>query len=242
MGRGFDPHGAHPRHKARTLAQRIVGKDSGLLAVLCPVEGVAVDLGVQQHLVRALVLDAEFVVFLDVDLGEEGLVAQATVGVVAAGVDVGAVGQQVERVFEVGAGVGVLAVVGVDTAGHLVELSEDAVLLPFEQSERDRVGVVRLEESFLLALQPVAIRGELAQFVGLLGHEPVELVVQHPAERFAVRGRDLNALVVPLDHLLDVLDEDRAAGAVGALGVPAGADEVGVDVAVTVLRVRDHQP
>ncbi|MGO2810740.1 MAG: hypothetical protein ACTIBG_04630 [Brevibacterium aurantiacum] len=141
-----------------------------------------------------------------------------------------------------GAGVGVLAVVGVDTAGHLVELSEDAVLLPFEQSERDRVGVVRLEESFLLALQPVAIRGELAQFVGLLGHEPVELVVQHPAERFAVRGRDLNALVVPLDHLLDVLDEDRAAGAVGALGVPAGADEVGVDVAVTVLRVRDHQP
>ncbi|MGO3041234.1 hypothetical protein [Ancrocorticia populi] len=232
----------HPRHKARTLARRIVGKGSSLFAVLCPVEGVAVDLGVEQHLVGALVLDSELVVFLDVDLGEEGLVAQAAVGVVAAGVDVGAVGQQVEGVCEVGAGVGVFAVVGVDAAGHLVELSEDAVLFAFEERERDRVGVVSLEESFLLALEPVAVGGELAQFVGLLGHEPVELVVQHPAECFAVRGGDLHSLVVPLDHVLDVLDEDRAAGAVGALGVPAGADEVGVDVAVTVLRVRDHQP
>ncbi|WP_170931308.1 hypothetical protein [Aeromicrobium sp. PE09-221] len=91
------------------------------MAVLRPVEGVAVDLGVGQHLVGALVLDAELVVFFDVDLGEEGLVAQAPVGVVAAGVDVGAVGQQVEGVFEVGAGVGVLAVVGVDTAVEAVE-------------------------------------------------------------------------------------------------------------------------
>ena len=36
---------------------------------------------------RAVVLDAELVVFVDVDLGEEGLVAEASVGVVAAFVE-----------------------------------------------------------------------------------------------------------------------------------------------------------
>ena len=54
-------------------------------------------------------LDAQLVVLVDEDLGEEGLVAQAPVGVVAAGVDVGAVGEQPEGVVEVGAGVGVVA-------------------------------------------------------------------------------------------------------------------------------------
>ena len=46
------------------------------------------------------------VAFVDVDLGEEGLVVQASVGVVAVGVDLGAVGEQVEGVVEVGSGVG----------------------------------------------------------------------------------------------------------------------------------------
>ncbi|MDO5500307.1 MAG: hypothetical protein Q4F67_11590, partial [Propionibacteriaceae bacterium] len=75
-----------------------------------------VDLGVEEHLEGPVVLDAEPVVFVDVDLGDEGLVAQAPIGVVAPVVDVGAVLQQVEGVVEVGAGVGVLAVVGVDAA------------------------------------------------------------------------------------------------------------------------------
>lgn len=71
-----------------------------------PSEGVGVDLGVEEHFEGAVVLDAELVVFVDVDLGEEGLVAQAAAGVVAAGVDLGAVGEQVEGVVEVGSGVG----------------------------------------------------------------------------------------------------------------------------------------
>ena len=48
----------------------------------------------------------ELVVFVDIDLGEEGLVAQAAAGVVAAGVDLGTVGEQAEGVVEVGSGVG----------------------------------------------------------------------------------------------------------------------------------------
>lgn len=65
-------------------------------------------------------LDAQLVVLVDVDFGEERLVDQAPVGVVAAGVDAPAVGQQVQGVFEVSAGVGVLAVVGLDATVDLV--------------------------------------------------------------------------------------------------------------------------
>ncbi|MCA0435139.1 MAG: hypothetical protein LCH98_01400 [Actinobacteria bacterium] len=77
-------------------------------------------------------LDAQLVVLVDVDLREERLVAQPPVAVVAADVDVGAVGEQAESVVEVGAGIGVVTEVGVDTAGHLVEFGDDAVLLALE--------------------------------------------------------------------------------------------------------------
>ena len=55
-------------------------------------------------------------------------------------------------------------------------------------------------------------------------------------------GRDLDAGVVVLDELLDVLDEHRLARAVGALGVPTGAHEVAVDIAVSILRVGHDEP
>ncbi|WP_238422911.1 hypothetical protein [Gordonia sp. 'Campus'] len=80
------------------------------------------------------------------------MVAQAPVGVVAPGVDVGAVLQQSERLLQVRAG----------------------------------VGVVGLQQSFLFVFKPVAAGGEAGEFVGLGGHELVELVVQHPGEGFAV--------------------------------------------------------
>src|SRR5699024_2418056 len=121
-----------PAHKARTLANRIVGWGSGLVAVLGPVERVGVDLGVEEHLEGPVVLDAEPVVFVDVDLGEEGLVAQASVGVVEPLVDVGAVSQESEGVVEVGAGVGVVAVAVAATPVAADELTEEAVWFSFE--------------------------------------------------------------------------------------------------------------
>lgn len=91
-------------------------------------------------------------------------------------------------------------------------------------------------------LEPVPVGGELGQFVDFGGHELVELMVQHPCERFALGWGDLNALVVLLDQSFDVGDEDRNAVTGGAFGVSAGADEVAVDVAVPVLRVGDGGP
>jgi len=101
---------------------------------------------------------------------------------------------------------------------------------------------VRLHAPVLLAVEPVAVGGEAFQFLGFSGHQPIELVVEHPRERVPLGGRDLDAGVVILDELLDVLDEHRLARAVGALGVPTGAHEVAIDVAVPVLRVRDDEP
>nr|WP_259462920.1 hypothetical protein [Kocuria indica] len=161
---------------------------------------------IKEHLEGPVVLDAQLIVFVGEDLGEERLVAQTPVGVLAAGVDVGAVGEQAE-------GVGVVAEVGVDATGHLVEFGDDAVLFAFEHGEWDRVGVVRVHESVLLAFEPVAVGGEAFQFLGFSSHEPVELMVEH-----------------------------RLTRAVGALGVPTGAHEVAVDVAVPILRVGDDEP
>jgi len=97
-----------------------------------PGQSVGVDLRIEEHLEGSVVLDAQLVVLVDEDLGEERLVAQPPVGVVASSVDIGAVGEQTERVVEVGAGVGVVAEVRVNTASHLVEFSDDAVLLALE--------------------------------------------------------------------------------------------------------------
>ncbi|MBF9335990.1 hypothetical protein G3N30_07035 [Microbacterium lacticum] len=103
-----------------------------LFHVCGPGQGVGVDLRIELHLEGPVVLDTQLVVLVDEDLGEERLVAQPPVGVVAAGVDIGAVAQQAERVVEVGAGLGVVAEVGVDAAGHLVEFGDDAILLALE--------------------------------------------------------------------------------------------------------------
>ena len=82
------------------------------MCVCGPGQSVGVDLRIEEHFEGPVVLDAQLVVLVDVDLREERLVAQPPVGVVAAGVDVGAVGEQSEGVVEVGAGVGVVAEVG----------------------------------------------------------------------------------------------------------------------------------
>ncbi|UOV99783.1 hypothetical protein [Agrococcus sp. SCSIO52902] len=89
---------------------------------------------------------------------------------------------------------------------------------------------MRLHEPVLLAFEPIAVGAEAFQFLGFSGHEPVELMMEHPCEGILLGRRDLDAGIVLLDELLDVFDEHRLARAVGALGVPTGAHEVAVDM------------
>ncbi|WP_322613756.1 hypothetical protein [Dermacoccus abyssi] len=187
-------------------------------------------------------LGPQGVVLVDVDLGEERLVAHSAVGVVAAGVDRGAVLQYVECLIEMLAGVGVVAVLGVELVVDLVELRRDPVLLALEHVERDGSGVVRPHQGLLLVLQLVPTAGEVLEVRGLGRHEVIELVVEHSGQRLAPGRGDLHAVVVGLDQALDVADEDGLTGAVGALGVTARAHEVGVDVAGLVPGVGDHEP
>ena len=55
------------------------------MCVCGPGQRVGVDLWIEEHLEGSVVLDAQLVVFVDEDLGEERLVAQPPVGVVAPG-------------------------------------------------------------------------------------------------------------------------------------------------------------
>ncbi|MEJ7756707.1 MAG: hypothetical protein WKF83_10660 [Nocardioidaceae bacterium] len=76
------------------------------LGGLCPGQGARLDLGVEEQLERLGVLGAQTQVVLDVDLGEQRLVAQAPGEVVAAGVEAGEVVEQVEAAGQDGLGVG----------------------------------------------------------------------------------------------------------------------------------------
>ena len=61
------------------------------MCVCGPGQRVGVDPWIEEHLEGSVVLGTQLVVFVDEDLGEERLIAQPPVGVVARGVDVGPV-------------------------------------------------------------------------------------------------------------------------------------------------------
>ena len=79
-------------------------------------------------------------------------------------------------------------------------------MFSFEDGERDGVGVVGLHESVLFLFEAVAVGGGSVEFVGFGGHEPVELVVEHPGEGFLLGWGDLDVRVVVLDEVFDVFD------------------------------------
>ncbi|MCI1787662.1 MAG: hypothetical protein LKI58_06300 [Actinomyces sp.] len=215
-----------------------------LLRLGRPVQRVALNLRVAEHVEGLLELgpDPSLAVLVDVDAGEERLVAQPPVQVVAPLVDVRDVRQQSQRVLQVLPGLQVLVVVGGDVVVDRLQRGADAGLLAFEHVQGHGVGVVGLQQLEALAFQLVALSGELFELLGLGGHEPVELGVQHPGHVLAHLRRDLDGLVVLLDEAFHVLDEDRVTGAVGASGVPSRAHEVRIDAALVIARVADDEP
>ncbi|WP_246292624.1 hypothetical protein [Naumannella cuiyingiana] len=94
--------------------------------------------------VCGLIGDVLFVV--DGDALEECLVEDAAFSGFGFGVEVVEVGEDVDDLVQPGAGVGVGAGGVVEPVGDGVEACADAVLLGFEEVERDGVGVVGLDE------------------------------------------------------------------------------------------------
>ncbi|MGO1592003.1 hypothetical protein [Ancrocorticia sp.] len=156
----------------------------------------------------------DVVVLINVDRFEQRLVAQTPVRVVSVGIDVSDIGQQQQRVIQIGPGIGVLAVVGPDPKVDGLQRCGDPVLFPFEQVEWDRARVVGLEELGLLAFQFGTARGEFGQFCRTLAHHLVELGVQHARECLPGLGGNLDMGVEMLDQALHVLDQHRLTGAV----------------------------
>ncbi|MEE8870086.1 MAG: hypothetical protein SOH99_14935 [Acidipropionibacterium acidipropionici] len=112
----------------------------------------------------------DVVVLINVDRFEQRLVAQTPVRVVSVGIDVGDIGQQQQRVVEVGPGVGIFAVVGPDPQVDGLQRGGDSILFALEQAQWDRTRIVGLEELGLLPLQFGAARGEFGQFSRTLTH------------------------------------------------------------------------
>ncbi|MCD2115656.1 MULTISPECIES: hypothetical protein [Rhodococcus] len=109
--------------------------------------------GQAQPVIRVAVADAHVVVLVDVDRLEQRLLAQAAVRVVGVLVEVRGVGQQLQRVIEVRPRISVVAVVRGDPVLDGLQRRGDPVLLALEEVERDRSGVVGLEQLLLLAFE-----------------------------------------------------------------------------------------
>lgn len=117
-----------------------------------PGESVGLQAGVAQSVVRSPVADAHVVVLVDVDRLEQRLVAQPAVRVVGVGIDVGDVGQQLERVIEIRARLRVVTVVRGDPVSDRLQRGRDPVLFLLEEIERNRASVVGVEQLLLFAL------------------------------------------------------------------------------------------
>ncbi|MFQ6484663.1 hypothetical protein [Brachybacterium epidermidis] len=147
-----------------------------------------------------------------------------------------------ETVLQVRFGLFILDVSGVDLGVEEGEPSGDAVLLGGEQVEGHCSGVVGLHELGPFVAEGIAFG--LVPLGLLIGDlvEAVELAGDQLAQRRNHVFGYLDVAVEVLDGGFDVGHEHGLAFAVGALGVPAGAHEVGVDHAAAALGVGQRQP
>ncbi|MCA4996792.1 hypothetical protein HWD35_18915 [Tsukamurella tyrosinosolvens] len=103
----------------------------------------------EQLVERLVVVDSDAMVagvavFVDVDLGEEGLVEGATRGLVGLKVGGMAVACEIEDVSEGAAGRFVVGFCSCEGRVDSIELACDALLLGLEKIQRDRSCVVRV--------------------------------------------------------------------------------------------------
>src|SRR5699024_7294133 len=134
-----------------------------------------------------------------------------------------------------------LDLAGFDPGVEESDLSGDAVLFGLEQVQRYGSGVVGLEQLGALVVEAVAFEDRCFAFGVGGGAASVELAGDQLTYRCDEVGGYLHAAVVVLDWGLHVGHEHGLAVAVGAIGVSAGADEVGVDHSAAAAGVGQDQ-
>ncbi|MFT4232128.1 MAG: hypothetical protein QM606_05030, partial [Leucobacter sp.] len=167
-----------------------------------------------------------FVLFADVDALEERLVGEALAVVVGLPVCLSAAGEQAHRCGEVLAVRRVLLVFAVEFAVDLGEAGADAVLVAFEGLEVDGVGEVRGEELVGLVLEPLPVRGELGEFLGLGREALLERRVDLGGEIVVGLLADPDPLVAGGHEVFGDTNGNSLAVAVGGLAGSTCADVV----------------
>ena len=143
-----------------------------------------------------------------------------------------------EAVFEVFAVGGQ----GGEFSAGLVEFAGEAGLFGFEQVEGDGVGVVGFEELGLLGFECARVGGEGVGVGVLAGVEAVEFNAEVFLDGAPAFGGDVDVAVEVGDGVVDVVDEDGFEGALLAVALAIGADEIGIDVAVSGFGVVNDEP
>ncbi|MFV4913223.1 hypothetical protein PFZ49_06600 [Microbacterium lacticum] len=197
---------------------------------------------VEDRLDRFLRLERGRVLIIDGDAVEQGPVEHPPLGGLGLGVDLVDVGQEVEDRVESDLGLVEGRLQGVEPAGDRLEARTDAVLLGLEQVDRDRVGVVGLEELDLFGFELRPLPGEELLLITRGLREGVEHLTQHSLDLRRLILGDRGVPVAVLDAPLDAMDEDGGALTVVALEPSAGACEVVVGDALVVAGSFEHEP
>ena len=169
------------------------------------------------------------VVWVDEDFGEEDGVEEF----LEAGWGVW-VGVEVVAVFEEGEGFG-------EVLFDAFAVGGEAGLFGFEEVEGDGVGVVGFEEFGLLGFEFAGLGGEFLGVGVLAGVDVVEFEAEVFLDGLPVFGGDVDVVVEVGDASVDFVNEDGFEGALGAVALAVGADEVWVDLAVSGFGVVDDE-
>ena len=131
---------------------------------------------------------------------------------------------------------------GGEFSGDVVEFAGEAGLFGFEEVEGDGVGVVGFEEFGLLGFEFAGLGGEFLGVGVLAGVDVVEFEAEVFLDGAPVFGGDVDVVVEVGDVSVDFVDEDGFEGALVAVALAIGADEVWIDLAVSGFGVVNDGP
>ncbi|MCI1659682.1 MAG: hypothetical protein LKK45_02685 [Bifidobacterium psychraerophilum] len=215
---------------------------SSRLALRLMAEGEFLYFGVEKDVERLPQLPLDTIVVPHPQLLEERLIAGSSQRIIQTHIQLVAVARQSQTVVQVGLGLVVFHVPGLDLHLQEREAPADALLLALEQVDGDGPGVVGLEQLAALVQQ----RGPLALVAMPLPAGDVMQLVELADDQFAQGDDDvfgyLDAPVVVLDGGLDVGHVHGAPLAFGAFGMPARAQEIWIDDALAAPRVAQDKP